>query len=126
MKLRTIVPVVVLVASLGACGDSDAPSATAGPKPAPTTKPADDGPASDAVTVLAKGLAFKPAKVTVAAGGVVTWKFDDGTIPHNVVGDDFESKTLTKGTFDHTFDEAGTFKYTCTLHPTMKGTVTVK
>lgn len=126
MRLRTIVPVVALVAVMGACGDSDAP--TAGPKSAPTTdKPArDGGPGASATTVLAKGLAFKPAKITVAKGAVVTWKFDDGVIPHNVAFDDVQSETVAEGTFEHTFDETGEFKYTCTLHPTMKGTVTVK
>ena len=97
MTLRRIVPLFVLVASRGACGDSDVPSETARPKPAPATKPADDGAASDAVTVLAKGLTFVPEKVTVATGGIVTWKMDDGTIPHNVVGDDFASKNSPRG-----------------------------
>jgi len=41
----------------------------------------------------------------------------------NVVG---PRVTLEGGaTFSHTFDEAGTYPYTCLIHPEMRGTVTV-
>jgi plastocyanin len=56
----------------------------------------------------------------------VTWKFDDGTVPHNVVGPGFKSKTTDKGTFEHTFHSAGTVDYRCELHTNMTGTVIVE
>ena len=31
----------------------------------------------------------------------------------------------TKGTFSHTFDQPGEYRYICALHPGMKGTVVV-
>jgi hypothetical protein len=64
---------------------------------------------------------------SVPAGGTVTWVFDDGGIPHNVVAadDSFESETKDSGRFTHTFDDVGTFPYVCTIHPNMKGTVQV-
>jgi plastocyanin len=67
-----------------------------------------------------------PIKVTV--GSAVTWVNDDG-VAHNVIGADnaFRSGTLSKGdTFVHTFSTAGSFKYTCTFHPGMNGTVEVQ
>jgi plastocyanin len=67
-----------------------------------------------------------PMKVT--AGSEVTWVNDDG-IAHNVVGanDAFRSDTMKKGdTFVHTFDTAGSFKYTCTFHPGMNGVIEVQ
>lgn len=98
---------------LGACGgESDA-------------TPEDAGASSD-LTVVARNMEFRPSTIAVKAGETVTWQFKD-TIPHNVVADDksFQSKLLTKGTFTHTFASAGSFPYICTIHPTMKGTVTV-
>jgi plastocyanin len=31
----------------------------------------------------------------------------------------------TRGTFSHTFSTRGSFDYLCTIHPFMKGTITV-
>ena len=79
--------------------------------------------------VTMKGIAFNPATVTVKAGDTVTWTNED-SVGHDVTGDDFNSGDpggLANGdTFEHTFDEAGTFKYVCTVHPGMEGTVEVK
>jgi plastocyanin len=71
--------------------------------------------------------AFTPATLTVAKGTTVVWTNLDDT-PHNVAanGKQFKSPALdTKDSFRWTFSEAGSFPYYCTLHPFMKGTVTV-
>jgi len=70
---------------------------------------------------------FSPAAVTIAAGDTVTWT-NNGTVPagHNVSGTGFTSPILKTGqSYSHTFSAPGTFSYVCTLHPFMKGTVTV-
>jgi plastocyanin len=67
---------------------------------------------------------FTPANLEVEAGATVTWTWE-GRAPHDVVGDDFDSGVLRDGTFTHTFDEPGTYDYTCTLHPGMDGRITV-
>jgi plastocyanin len=128
-RLVLLVAVVALLVSACGGGGSDKPSVAAGDgagggHDTATTHGA--GPAPTEVKVVAKDLAFKPSKAKVAVGGTVTWSFEDGSVPHNVVADDksFKSENLTTGTFSHTFDKAGTFKYTCTIHPAMKGTVT--
>jgi plastocyanin len=64
---------------------------------------------------------FDPPVVEVATGATVTWAFTDGGVPHDVVGDGFESEVESDGTFTHTFDVAGTYDYTCTLHKGMDG-----
>ena len=82
---------------------------------------------SAAVSVTIGDFYFRPQDVTVNAGDAVTWT-NDGTVPegHTVTGDGFDSGVLKKGdTFSHTFDTAGSFDYVCTLHPNMRGTVTV-
>jgi plastocyanin len=77
-------------------------------------------------TVVVKNLKYGPATLTVDAGETVTWKFDDGRIPHDVKGDGWKSPTQSKGTWTHTFTEAGSYDYHCTLHPYMKGTIEVR
>jgi plastocyanin len=69
--------------------------------------------------------AFKPSTIEVSIGDTVTWDFKGGS-QHNVTADTFKSVTLGKGkTFTHTFNSAGTFSYTCTLHTGMTGKVKV-
>ncbi|HUR24220.1 MAG TPA: plastocyanin/azurin family copper-binding protein [Acidimicrobiales bacterium] len=77
--------------------------------------------------MVLKDIAFKPGTISVKAGDTVSWRFEDKGIAHNVVADDesFKSDTKESGVFQHTFGGAGTFKYSCTVHPGMNGTVTV-
>jgi plastocyanin len=73
---------------------------------------------------------FIPKKVTITAGQTVTWHFDDGAIPENVVFDpplsSINSGTRYSGTFKVTFPDPGTYTYRGTLHGNMAGTVVVK
>jgi plastocyanin len=106
-----------------ACGQQGAPSTTSGP-----ISSSANGGSPAAVSV--KNLAFTPAAVTVAVGGRVVWRFEDGDVPHTVTADanSFGSAPngLTSGSFEHGFGRAGTYDYHCDFHPTMKGTVTVR
>jgi plastocyanin len=77
------------------------------------------------VGVLARNLAFTPQHVTAKVGQNVVWQFSD-TVAHNVSGDGFKSKDLTKGVYKHAFTQAGKYSYKCTIHPTMTGDVTVQ
>jgi plastocyanin len=88
----------------------------------------DDASAAAATpgTVVVKNLKYGPKTITVDAGERVTWKFADGRIPHDVKGDGWKSPTQSKGAWTHTFTEAGSYDYHCTLHPYMKGTVEVR
>lgn len=68
---------------------------------------------------------FNPANLQVAKGTKVIWTNKD-SVPHTVTGDTFTSTTLNSGdAFEHTFMEDGTFKYSCSFHPQMKGSVQV-
>ena len=57
-------------------------------------------------------------------GDTVTWVWD-GQAQHNVVGDGFQSPDQSSGTFKYTFERSGTYRYACTIHPGMEGSVTV-
>jgi plastocyanin len=73
--------------------------------------------------------AFAPATLTVPAGTTVVWRNRDD-IPHTVMSSDspprFRSPPLDTGdTFKHVFDSPGTFRYFCSIHPHMQGSVVV-
>jgi plastocyanin len=87
------------------------------------------GPAASATTnVQIKRTGFVPATVTINQNDSVTWKNVD-TINHQVVanGGQFASPILGAGkSYTFTFRNSGTFRYHDGLHPTLKGTVTVR
>ncbi len=67
---------------------------------------------------------FNAQSISVPAGTTVTWVWK-GNMPHNVVGEGFESEVQTEGEFSFTFTEPGTYPYKCTLHGGMIGEVIV-
>ena len=81
----------------------------------------------DSTKVMIDNFTFEPAQLTVKVGTTVTWTNRDD-IPHTVVcAGKFRSKTMdTDGTFTFTFTAAGEYKYFCSLHPHMTGTVKVE
>ena len=81
----------------------------------------------DTTKVMIDNFTFEPAQLTVKVGTTVTWTNRDD-IPHTVVSaGKFRSKTMdTDGTFSFTFTTAGDYKYFCSLHPHMTGTVKVE
>ena len=80
-------------------------------------------------TVSVKNNAFSPSSVNIKKGGKVSWKWTQGGVSHNVTptaGGAGSRTTSQKGyTFTKTFSKAGTFRYVCTLHSSMKMTVKV-
>lgn len=80
--------------------------------------------AVDTATVQVDDNFFDPDEIDVGVGATVTWEWV-GSEPHNVVGDGFESDIQQQGTFEQTFEEAGSYDYVCTVHPGMEGTVEV-
>lgn len=79
-------------------------------------------------TVAIDAVRFQPADVTVSVGDTVVWTNKD-PFPHNVTSKHgaFHSASLAPGrSFRFHATTAGTFPYTCTLHPTMRGEIHVK
>src|SRR5215831_21113947 len=72
---------------------------------------------------------FGPVSLTVPVGATVTWTNQDD-VPHTVVstdGKDIKSPVLdTDQKFTHTFAQAGTYGYYCSIHPKMIGKVIVQ
>ena len=116
-----IIPVVLAIA---ACSGSS----TAAPSAPPSAAPSAPAPAATGSAVSIASFSFEPAEITISAGTTVTWTNNDSA-GHTVTADDgsFKSDTLGTGaTFSQTFTAAGTFAYHCAIHPSMKGTVTVR
>jgi plastocyanin len=78
---------------------------------------------------------YEPSPLRVKSGTSVTWTNNDSTL-HTVtsglpeqgaLGTLFDSNIIAPGkTFTYAFNKEGTFDYSCTLHPTMRGQVVVK
>ena len=91
----------------------------------PAASPADTPPVHGVTTVVAKKLKFQPPAIEVPPGTEVTWRFEDGSVPHNVKGNGFASENQSRGTFSHRFEQPGEYRYTCDLHAGMEGRVVV-
>jgi plastocyanin len=135
--LAMLLACLALGLMVAACGDDD-DDGGGGDGAATTEQPAggggdDDGGggggAGGGTEVSMEGIAFEPAEVTVAVGDSVTWTNND-SVAHDVTADSFssgEAGGMAGGdTFEHTFEEAGSFDYVCTVHPGMDGTVVVE
>ena len=83
---------------------------------------------AEANTIVLKDFHFSPMSLTVPAGATVIWKNLDGE-PHTVVSDAglFRSGGLDQNdSFTFKFDKPGTYRFICSIHPTMMGTIVVK
>ena len=118
MKKVLLTTIVLLVAAFLAhiaSGASDKPSA-----------PGANAKAGYTITI--KNFIFTPADLRVPAGSRVTWLNQDEE-PHTVVEINraFSSNALdTDEAFTYQFKRAGTYRFFCTLHPRMTGTITVE
>ena len=93
---------------------------------APATHPAQSA-TSPTVDVEIDNFTFKPQRLVIHAGTRVRWTNKDD-VPHTATSSEkkFDSKTLdTDESFSFQFDEAGSFKYFCAVHPHMTGEIVV-
>lgn len=79
-------------------------------------------------TVTIEGNAFRPEDLTVARGDTVVWVNRD-FYPHTATASDgsFDSGTIPASeSFEQTIEASGDFRYSCTLHPTMRAMLRVR
>ena len=110
MKTKTILAIPMLLA-VALCARSETPAAS-----------------STDATIAIHDFMFAPTSMTVAVGTTVRWKNLDGE-PHTVrsVDTGFRSDPLDQNdSFAFTFDKPGTYRYVCSIHPQMVGTIVVK
>jgi plastocyanin len=78
-------------------------------------------------TVVIEGVKFEPAELTVERGATVVWVNKD-PFPHTATARGaFDSKEIAPGkSWKWIARKTGSYDYVCTLHPGMKGKLTVK
>jgi len=79
--------------------------------------------------IVIDNFAFAPKVLTVPVGASVTWRNKDD-VPHKIQSADkrFDPSPLldTKATYTTRFTKAGEYRYFCSLHPVMQGTIIVQ
>lgn len=126
--LITIMALAAAGFALVSCGSDDdagtdvASAATTGPTSAPTVAKAQ---------VLVLDNVYEPRLQNAKVGQVVEWKWDSSN-QHSVTGT-FNGQKIDSGTksgnetFTFTFDQAGTFEYSCSVHgASMSGQVIIQ
>ncbi|WP_239003961.1 cupredoxin domain-containing protein [Nocardia panacis] len=133
VEVRRLVAVglaaALMAISLGGCGTSDSGSKTVATSVGAASTPAGERKPGT-ITVEVSAMKFSPTDLTVKVGDTVTWLFRD-RVPHTVqgIGDKamgINSPIIQKGEWSYTFTLPGTYRYLCSLHPEMRGTVTVQ
>jgi plastocyanin len=119
--MRLAVLLAALALGIAACGGDDGGGAAAGAS--------SGGCPGGAVQIKMVDIKFDPETATASVGQKICWTNED-SVDHDAVaesGADFKSELFGKGqTFTATVDKPGTVKYVCTVHPGMKGTITVE
>jgi plastocyanin len=81
----------------------------------------------DDTTIIIKKLEFHPQRLTVDAGSNVLWINEDGT--QHIIRDEDNAWRVgilgPGGAGSFTFENPGRHTYTCSVHPSMKGTLIV-
>ena len=114
-----------LVFALAACGGGT------GPYGGGTNQNPPPPPPGGTTVNATPSIAFTPATLTVDAGQAVTFAF--GSVGHNVTFDAQAAGTpadipgINSGVaVDRTFTTSGTYRYHCTIHPGMAGSIVVR
>jgi plastocyanin len=87
-------------------------------------------PASNTINVLIQGFAFNPGAITVSTNGVVKWTNNDA-VTHTVTStsapsnNSFNAPVSPGASVCFQFAIAGTYSYFCSIHPSMRGSMTV-
>jgi len=79
-------------------------------------------------TVTIENMQFNPPQLSVHRGDRIVWVNKD-LFPHTATADNrsFDSGSIDAGSsWSFVAGKAGKFGYSCTFHPTMKGTLTVQ
>lgn len=112
----------------GAGGGHGAANVPAPPPVPPADAQPSSAPAGPVTRAGMRNMAYTPPRIEIQAGGTVEWTNND-PLAHTVTAADgsFDSGLIPAGgTWSRTFTTPGTYDYSCTPHPFMKGVVIVR
>jgi plastocyanin len=115
---------LIILLSLSSC--SPTPKASVSQTTPPPVNTHTSAQTAD-VTVKIRNFKFEPANLAIAVGKTVQFINLDEE-PHTATATEgaFDSKALdTNQTWNYTATTPGTYPYICSVHPFMKGTLTV-
>jgi plastocyanin len=82
-------------------------------------------PETATLTIGNSDVGFVPSSMTIKRGTTVVWTNRDLT-NHTVTGRGWDSGIIAPdGSYRRRFDTTGAFDYSCSIHPTMQGTINV-
>lgn len=114
--IATFGTVATLALLVAGCGGSDDGGSNGGTGPTGST--------SNAIDV--RDNSYSPSSTTVPAGTTVTWTWR-GSASHDVTFTTEHSAVKSTGTYQRTFNSAGTFDYHCSIHGSaMSGRIVVQ
>jgi plastocyanin len=126
-RVALLVALLAIVALVAGCGGSGSTSGSGG-----TTAPSGTGGASggstggSTVAVTEQNFAFSPSTVSAKVGDTVTFTNND-TVTHEVKIDGKDLGQQAPGaSVSWTASKAGSYPFSCIIHPQMTGTVTVQ
>lgn len=125
-KLLVILFVTLMLISLLYASCTPAPATTPAASQTSQANGATTASMASGSTVSIEGFAFNPQTLKIKVGTTIVWTNND-TAGHNIKADAFSSPLMAKSeTFSFKFETAGTFAYSCGVHPSMKGTIIVE
>jgi plastocyanin len=116
-------PVLAPTETPSGTGNTSPPSVSAEPS---SVLPSAPQPGTSRVAI--QNFAFAPATLTVPVGTQVIWTNQDST-PHTVTASNgaFNSGALSTGSeFSFILNQAGSYDYHCSIHPSMLGKIIVQ
>lgn len=117
----------IALAGCSSAGGSPAPAASSGGGGGGATA-CSKSTGAGTVQAAIKDFEFDPATVTAKVGDVITWT-NNGPAGHTVTVDNqsgCDTGTISAGsTSSLTFTAAGSYPFHCSIHSSMKGTITI-
>jgi plastocyanin len=115
----------VSILALAACGGGTGPYGSSNNQQPPPPPPPAPG-----IVAATPSLTFTPSPLTIDRGEIVTFNF--GAVAHNVTFDSPDANTPAdipgvnaNVSVQRTFSAPGTYRYHCTIHPGMSGSIVV-
>ena len=116
----------IVVLAIAGCSGGGGGYGSSTPAATPPASSSSGAATNGGTTVTEQNFAFNPSTLTVKVGDTVTFTNNDSA-PHNVKIDGQELGTQNQGeSKTWTPSKAGSFPFSCTIHPAMTGQITVQ